>query len=70
MRQFVIFLAGFALSLSNALIAMPKGSDFLLSDFLAVPLVCLLLALGNGIMAALSKGDASKIMNTVKDKVK
>lgn len=50
-------IAGFALSLANALVALPKGGEFTLLDMLAVPLFCLLLALGNGILAGLGNGN-------------
>lgn len=65
-RFIVNFIGAFCLSLAGSLYALPQGSEFTLQDFLAVPLVCLLVAVGNGIWAALGRGDGKEIINRVK----
>lgn len=54
LRAWLMGIAAFCMSLANAIIALPKGEEIFLADILiSVPAMCFLLALGNGIFAAI-----------------
>lgn len=61
MRAFLIGLSGFLLSIGNALVALPKGEEFLMTDIMLLPLVCVVLAVGNGILSGLGMQKKEKL---------